>query len=85
MSKKYEELKEQFVNLLRQKGWLDEGKDINLENPIDSYLNSITYIQFIIAIEEAYDMEFEDEELDFARFNNFNDILLFMESKLSVI
>lgn len=53
------------------------------ETELENLLNSITYIQFLIACEDEFDIEIDDDELDMSNFNTLNDISLYIEKSLN--
>jgi acyl carrier protein len=55
---------------------LSEKTDINLEDKLqDLDINSITFIQIIVALESEFDFEFEDEKLLFTEFPAVKDMV----------
>lgn len=79
----HEDIKQKIINLIGEKGKVEEGKEVNLDAPINAYLNSITYVQFLIAVEAEFDMEFDDSELDIVNFPNFSSLVDFVYGRLN--
>ena len=50
---------------------------IERETELEAFLNSITYIKFIIACEEI-----EDDELDMSNFEHIKDIITYISTRL---
>ena len=46
-------------------------------------IGSIDIIRYIVAIEEAFGFEFDDEELAFSRFNNIKNLSLYVATKIT--
>ena len=59
-------------------------KEIIIERDTEheAFLNSITYIKFIIACEDEFDMEIEDDELDMSNFEHIKDIITYISTRL---
>jgi acyl carrier protein len=55
---------------------------IERETELEAFLNSITYIKFIIACEDEFDMEIEDDELDMSNFEHIKDIITYISTRL---
>lgn len=80
---KREEIEQRVVELVALKGKVDADQTVDLTASIDMYFNSITYIQFLIALEEAFDFELGDEELNPANFHNFYDVIDHIQKQLT--
>lgn len=76
------DITEKTLQLIREKSGQDMA--INTEQSMGEFLNSITYIQFLIACEDTFNIEIEDEELDVANFDTVADVLSFLEKKVNV-
>jgi acyl carrier protein len=74
------EVTQKALALLREKSGY-EG-DIGMLHPLAGMLNSITYIQFLIACEDAFEIEIEDDELDMAHFSTVQDVVGFLFRKV---
>lgn len=59
-------------------------KNIKIEKntELEAFLNSITYIKFIIACEDEFDIEIDDDELDMSNFVHITDIITYISSRL---
>lgn len=68
-------IEKRVKELLVEKTKLDSVDQIDNIAPINEYFNSISYIQFIIAIEDEFDLDLDDEILDAANFENLNDVI----------
>lgn len=53
------------------------------ENLLNLGVNSIAFIKTLVAVEQEYNIEFSDEDLDFAGFETVNDLMGLLEKKLS--
>lgn len=47
-------------------------------------INSITFVEIVVALEEAFDFEFDDEKLFFTAFPTISSMVEYVESKLSI-
>ena len=68
-------LEKRIKELMIEKTKLETIDQIDNTSPISEYFNSISYIQFVIAIEDEFDLDFEDEILDAANFENLDDVI----------
>ncbi|MBS4536693.1 hypothetical protein GOQ29_13805 [Clostridium sp. D2Q-14] len=68
------------LTLIKEKCQLESK--IDLKSDLGSYFNSITYIQFLIACEDEFDIEIDDDELDMAIFQTVEDIVNFVCKKV---
>ena len=50
------------------------------DDKIMESINSITFIQLVVAIEAEFDIEFPDEDLDFSKYKSFSDLVDKIES-----
>lgn len=61
----------------------DESNQIGLdENLQDLGVNSSSYIRIVTDIEKEFDIEFDDENLDYKRFATLKDIINFVEENI---
>ena len=70
---------EELIELVKEN--LDINEDeIDFEKEITAYdIDSIDMLDFIMAIEDKYDIEFSDDELD--EIEKFSDVISLIESK----
>ncbi|MDD2812624.1 MAG: hypothetical protein PHF53_04345 [Bacteroidales bacterium] len=68
-------LEKRVKELMVDKTKVEKISQIDNTAPISEYFNSISYIQFVIAVEDEFDLDFEDEILDAANFKNLNDVI----------
>lgn len=45
-------------------------------------INSITYVKLVVAIEEEFGFEFDDEDLEVGKFESLNSIISYIENKV---
>ncbi|MDR3185970.1 MAG: phosphopantetheine-binding protein [Christensenellaceae bacterium] len=74
------ELIHKVKGLLREKSRY-KG-EIDMDHSLAGMLNSITYIQFLIACEDAFEIEIEDGELGMTNFSTFQDMVDFLTKKV---
>lgn len=72
-------IREELIELVKEN--LDINEDeIDFEKEITAYdIDSIDMLDFIMAIEDNYDIEFSDDELD--EIEKFSDVISLIESK----
>ncbi|MBS4889491.1 MULTISPECIES: acyl carrier protein [Anaerococcus] len=72
-------IREELIELVKEN--LDINEDeIDFEKEITEYdIDSIDMLDFIMAIEDKYDIEFSDDELD--EIEKFSDVISLIESK----
>lgn len=72
-------IREKLIELVKEN--LDINEDeIDFEKEITAYdIDSIDMLDFIMAIEDKYDIEFSDDELD--EIEKFSDVISLIESK----
>ena len=72
-------IREELIELVKEN--LDINEDeIDFEKEITEYdIDSIDMLDFIMAIEDQYDIEFSDDELD--EIEKFSDVISLIESK----
>lgn len=46
-------------------------------------INSIAFIRLIVLTEETFDIEFEDDYLDYAKYNTVQEFLEYLEQKIT--
>lgn len=72
-------IREELIELVKEN--LDINEDeIDFEKEITAYdIDSIDMLDFVMAIEDKYDIEFSDDELD--EIEKFSDVISLIESK----
>lgn len=75
------DIQERIVQLAEEK--IETDLTITGETELENLLNSITYIQFLIACEDEFDIEIDDDELDMSNFYTLNDISLYIEKSVN--
>ncbi|MDU5504163.1 MAG: phosphopantetheine-binding protein [Anaerococcus vaginalis] len=72
-------LRDELIELVKENLDVDE-EDIDFEKEITDYgIDSIDMLDFIMAVEDKYDIEFSDDELD--EIEKFSDLISLIESK----
>lgn len=62
------------------------SKDINITPDVfinTLEVNSLNFLKIIVEIEDSFDIEFDDEELNFNRFNSIKDIAELVKKKIN--
>lgn len=75
-------MKEKIIEIIRNACALEEN-NITLETMLqDISLDSLSFIEFLVRIEETFNIEFEAEELDMSGWETVGDILKEVERKI---
>ena len=72
---------EQKIFEIIKKNIANEKMDI-LANLTDLGINSITFVKILIAIENEYDFEFDDDDLNFENFKTVSTLAKYVEDRL---
>lgn len=72
---------EQKIFELIKKNIANKKMDI-LANLTDLGINSITFVKILIAIENEYDFEFDDDDLNFENFKTVSTLAKYVEDRL---
>lgn len=75
-------IENKIIELISSK--IDCGCKINLcsESPFDElHLNSIAFIQIVVEIENAFQIEFDDDHLSTEFFNSIKDLVNYVDEK----
>lgn len=76
-------MKDFIVDYLQREYSLPEGIDLDTFNYIESgYVDSLGLIQFIATIEDEYNIEFTDEDLQSPELQTIGGLIKIIESKL---
>ena len=74
-------MKEKFIELIRNACALEEK--ITEESALQELsIDSLSFIEFLVRIEETFNIEFEAEELDMSGWETVGDILKEVERKI---
>lgn len=78
------EIKRRLINILKENNVIDNSsEELFSENGLNVLeINSMTFIRIIIVIEEEFDIEFDDLELDFQLFGSLDDLVKLIQKKL---
>ena len=72
-------IREELIELVKENLDIDV-EEVDFDKSISDYdIDSIDMLDFIMAIEDKYDIEFSDDELD--EIENFSDVVSLIESK----
>lgn len=75
------DIQERIVELAKEK--IETDISITIDTELENLLNSITYIQFLIACEDEFEIEIDDDELDMSNFFTLQDISEYIEKSLN--
>lgn len=63
--------------------WADISVDISADEDLTIYgINSISFIKIVVEIEKVFGFEFDEEELDYAKYNTLDKLIFYVKSKL---
>lgn len=75
-------MKNKVIELIKDNLALDE--EVDIDTPLKSLsLDSLSFINLIIQIEETYDIDFSFDELDIKKWNIVNDFIQTIKEKLN--
>lgn len=75
-------MKNKVIELIKDNLALDE--EVDIDTPLKSLsLDSLSFINLIVQIEETYDIDFSFDELDIKKWNNVNDFIQTIKEKLN--
>lgn len=58
-------------------------KKIDMDTPLQGLgINSMLFMKIVVAIENEFDFEFQNENLDYSKFQTYGDILKFIEDEI---
>ena len=58
-----------------------EARDLNEITFNEMGVNSLNFIKIIVELEEAFDIEFDDEQINYGLLNNIHDLIVLIEEK----
>ncbi|MBE6049558.1 MAG: acyl carrier protein [Clostridium sp.] len=77
-------MKEKVIKIIKETLGIGEEREITGETDISSLgVNSLNFLRIIVEIEEAFDIEFDDNELNFDYFNTIDSVIKLIESKMN--
>jgi len=79
------EIEEKLVEILKNNSKVENFEGRNLDEITFNELgvNSLNFIKIIVELEEAFDIEFEDEQINYGLLNNIHDLITLIEEKKS--
>lgn len=75
------DIQKRLVELAKEK--IETDIPLSIDTELENLLNSITYIQFLIACEDEFEIEIDDDELDMSNFFTLGDIAKYIEKSLN--
>ena len=76
-------MKEKIIELLREACALEEKRITAKTKLKDLSLDSLSFIEFLVHVEEEFGIEFDDEELYIGKWEGIEDIIFFVERKIN--
>lgn len=78
-------IEERFLKVLRKTMEARE-QDIKADTDLSKLgFNSISYIKLVVAVEEEFNIEFNDEYLDIGKFDGIKSVISYIESKIMAL
>jgi len=74
-------MKEKIISRIQDSIKVHIG-ELPLDSNFSETIDSITFIKMIVALEEEFEFEFEDEMLSVSKINNINDLANYVENHL---
>lgn len=74
-------MKEKILSYI-QNSFKEQPSELRLDSVLAEVTDSITFIKLVVALEEEFDFEFEDEMLSVARIEKVEDLVNYVESCL---
>ena len=60
----------------------DQSIEMQLDSIIEDMIDSITFVEMIVALEEEFEFEFEDEMLSVSKLKKISDVVNYVEKRL---
>ena len=60
----------------------DQSIETQLDSIIEDMIDSITFVEMIVALEEEFEFEFEDEMLSVSKLKKISDVVNYVEKRL---
>lgn len=66
-----------IIGIMYEKGIIERTIQVDVHEALKGHgaIDSMSFIELIVALEEQYEFEFDDTELDFKNFENVNTIV----------
>ncbi|MFR1757636.1 MAG: phosphopantetheine-binding protein [Eisenbergiella sp.] len=76
------DIKNKLVSIFKKNCDFIDDESLENEKLNDLGINSLIFIRIIVEIEEKFDFEFDDEDLDFEKFTYLSDVCNYVEIKI---
>lgn len=75
-------MREDIIRIIKETLGIDKDREITGKTDISSLgINSLNFLRIIVEFEENFDVEFDDNELNFDYFSTIDSIIALIESK----
>lgn len=75
-------MKEKVIDIIKETLGIDSSREITGATDISSLgINSLNFLRIIVEIEETFDVEFDDNELNFDYFSTIDSVITLIEGK----
>ncbi|WP_242835569.1 phosphopantetheine-binding protein [Ruminiclostridium josui] len=68
----YEVIKEKVRNVLQNGNYFENCGEISFDTKVGDLFNSITFIKFLVSLEQEFDIEFDDDDLTIDNIDDLN-------------
>lgn len=77
------DIEEKLLEILKNNSKVEnlEARDLNEITFNEIGVNSLNFIKIIVELEEAFDIEFDDEQINYGLLNNIHDLIVLIEEK----
>ena len=77
------DIEEKLLEILKNNSKVEnlEARDLNERTFNEMGVNSLNFIKIIVELEEAFDIEFDDEQINYGLLNNIHDLIVLIEEK----
>jgi acyl carrier protein len=77
------DIEEKLLEILKNNSKVEnlEARDLNEITFNEMGVNSLNFIKIIVELEEAFDIEFDDEQINYGLLNNIHDLIVLIEEK----
>lgn len=77
-------IEEKLLEILKNNSKVEnlEARDLNEITFNEMGVNSLNFIKIIVELEEAFNIEFDDEQINYGLLNNIHDLIVLIKEKM---